>query len=226
MARKYKTGFVPSVEDFPYLHNYNAVMGRQGLGINNEPGKIGGHSIFDETTQFDENGVPYKPETEDQRLERFEKYIKRKELLERNLKNQKYGLGEKIKHFIQNKRSRFNWQKLIPGLSMYYDPLINFEGGNTWKINKKVKKSQRLGAFLNKVERFDKKAVDQFNALNKERLKQSKEKIKFNQEWKKNPEKVIEEMVNIGVDKNSSRYQFALKQIEKIKKKIWEKKST
>ena len=52
--RKFKLGSYPKPEEFPYKHNYDAMKG--------------GHSEHDIDTGWDKDGVPYKKESEFQRL--------------------------------------------------------------------------------------------------------------------------------------------------------------
>jgi hypothetical protein len=81
LKRKYHKGSVPSLQEFPYKHNYDAVFGYDGKGSGGDPGKHGGHRINDSATGIDSRGIFYKKETEEQRLERFEKKLRQEQFL-------------------------------------------------------------------------------------------------------------------------------------------------
>ena len=75
--RRFKLGSYPKEDEFPYKHNYEAMRG--------------GHSVNDIDTGWDANGIPYKKESENQRLFRFEQMIKKE-----NNRNRKRKLLETI----------------------------------------------------------------------------------------------------------------------------------
>lgn len=138
-----KRNAIPSVKDFPYQHNYNACYGITGKG------KFGGHRLDDETTRFDERGVPYKLETEEQRAYRYEKMIKKQEKIK-----ERWAGPKKIVHFIKNLRSRFNWKKL-PGKNLrrvrrpdgHFEWQTQYKPVSTKSINKWLNDSNKGNVF-------------------------------------------------------------------------------
>lgn len=99
-----KRFFTPSVKEFGYKHNYNALYGYNGKGQNN------GVRLSDDRVRFDNRGIPYLPENEEQRLFRYEQYRKNLEKENKLLHEYIYGPLKKL-FFIRNLKSRFNWQK-------------------------------------------------------------------------------------------------------------------
>ena len=93
--RKYKLGSYPKEDEFPYKHNYGAMKG--------------GHSIHDIDTGFDKDGIPYKRESEFQRLYRFERMIRQE-----NNRARKKKLLETITMYMRNTKNYFRWKKSPP----------------------------------------------------------------------------------------------------------------
>ena len=93
--RKFRLGSYPKPDEFPYKHNYAAMKA--------------GHSIHDIDTGWDENGVPYKKESEFQRLYRFERMIRQE-----NNRQRKRKLLETITMYMKNTRNYFRWKKPPP----------------------------------------------------------------------------------------------------------------
>ena len=93
--RRFKLGSYPKEDEFPYKHNYEAMRG--------------GHSVNDIDTGWDANGIPYKKESENQRLFRFEQMIKKE-----NNRNRKRKLLETITIYMRNTRNYFRWRKTPP----------------------------------------------------------------------------------------------------------------
>jgi hypothetical protein len=144
-----KINSIPNVKEFPYLHNYDACYGYDGKQPH------GGQSLKDETTRFDERGIAYKLETEEQRIYRYERLRKRQEIIKNRLSGPK-----KTNFFIKNLRSIFHWVKKKGGVNS--KRVINKDGNLEWQVEYKPVSTKKLNKWL-----YDSKNNDVFKHLSK-----------------------------------------------------------
>ena len=144
-----KINSIPSVKEFPYLHNYDACYGFDGK----QP--YGGQSLKDDTTRFDERGIAYKLETEEQRVYRYERLRKKQELIKNRLSETK-----KKMFFMKNLRSIFHWVKRKSGVNS--KKVINKDGNLEWHAEYKPVSTKRLSKWI-----YDSKNNDVFKHISK-----------------------------------------------------------
>ena len=138
-----KMGTKPSVQNFPFKHNYDALFGWDGIS------RPGGTRLDDPKTRIDSRGVAYLPETEEQRIYRYEKTRKR---FERELEYRRFRYeGPLKKDFFMGKvkKNLFNWKKKPhPNAKRKRKPDGNFE----WVVPNTAK-TTRVKDWLRKAER-------------------------------------------------------------------------
>ena len=224
--KKYPTAdSVPDEKIFPYKHNYDAVLGRNGWGSWGKPGSQGGHSIDDDTTQFDTRGVPYKPETEEAREERFFRWIEEQQKREQAFKKGVLGVGEKIKSYFRK----------IPVLNKFSDPKPKGYGWNRtwdwflskWVWNKDIqaRQSTRVHSFIKKDSKIPSKALKEFQRMNAKRLQKSKDEVKFIEKWKKDPDFAIKNYMKwFDGTVMGGKDQKAKQKMAEVQEKVWNKK--
>lgn len=143
LKRKYHKGSVPTVQEFGYKHNYDAVFGYDGKGSGGNPGMHGGHRINDEHTGVDSRGIYYKKETEEQRLERFERELRKEKFLKEQQEWYKGNTRKLVfgKHYTTKVDDRYGGLKVKDDMPKGWKRYQDKTG--MWRTEKEYKPANR-----------------------------------------------------------------------------------